>query len=415
VNSDKLLKALVADLKEFEKEFKNYVSDVLKNPLNIINIPFMPFNPVAQIINSLSKGTDLTEVYNRLNYIQKEIDDLKNRVVELAKRIEKIPGEVIKILYTNQIIEAIEKYKDTSVNFNTILSTLNLEAATEQCRQDFEDVHSTFSNNLIRQHDYTDHFLNIPFIIGCMNIHISTLSMLGKEPIYIKHFVKKYHQQIEKILNDDSAISLKKYLNNLISIQALNIIQLKSLYTFIFNISSEEGMDEIGKKLNPAEPIDYSLEGVVKKVDYTLLEYYTTEKLNTLKDLIENPNFHISLELLPKKLEKLIVENGTFSFYGTYGLKPANFETTVNLHQFEVLIKPRAHTLWHASNKQRNVDFIYPNENQTLIESYVQKNIVDGENLVNVGIILLDGLKELEKIDEIINTCDELIAMKKII
>lgn len=416
LNSEKLIKALTTDLQVFGKEIENYFSDVLKNPLNIINIPFMPFNPVAQIISGLFNKTDLSVVYNRLNYLQGEIDTLKKRVEELVKMVHELPEIIINRMYSQQILLGIEKYKKTCNKFNENLSKgVSLEVVQNDFSDDFKNIHNTFYDNLLFYETKPEEFYKIPFIISCMNIHISTLSMSGKSPSYIGSIVKEYRNEVNKILNDSSVSSIKNQIESLVAIQVQNIINLKSLYTYIFKIEYEESMESYGKKLpphfDPAEYPSWELSGTIKKMDYNFVEYYESDKINSLKELFDNPIITFSPELLPKKLEKVINQNGTFVYSGTYG-KPTTFTTTIQLGDFEVLIKPSINSVWIASGKQKGVEFIYPPENVAFIDSIIQKNINDGEKLVNAGIILLDGLKELEKIDEIIKTCDELIAVK---
>jgi hypothetical protein len=425
---NRIFVAFGSDMQKIGKEIETYVSNALKNPLSILNIPFMPFNPISKLINNLFNGTDLTEVYSRLNEIQKGILELKNLSEKIIQEIAQLPGktaeEVEKKLYIGEIDITIQSFNVNSKGFADEVNKSGIQKAREFYSPWLNPLIIKFLENIIRYKKYEIEYAALPNVINCMAMHISCISMAGGPRSLIKSTLEEvYKPWIKRVVDDTSPNSLTQKIDFLKAEQEKNIHYVRSLYNLTFTVDSEHGIyfyrdvpDEtpppgMQPKFVPGKPVyfftggstNYGISGKVKKNDYVLVELYDDEKINNLKPLVERnilPSYYF-----PKLVVKKTISEEPFNLVGNTDQQPPVLTTEFVRDEFETHYAINPYTIWSICKQTLNVESDpYPhffNTNEFITKS--GSLLAVGESLINHGLLLSEGKQALERIDEIIN------------
>lgn len=413
----KLLKALTSDIQKIAKQIESYVTNAFKNPLNILNIPFMPFNPVAKLLNNLFNGTDLSEVYFRLNEIQKGIIELKKLSEQILQEVADIPDEVKKKLYLGEINPTIETFKEYSNAYGTLANTKGVDVAIEAYSNDLNSLIKDFSINIHKYFEFETKYFALPFVVNVMDMHISCITMAkGKfAPALIIEVIEKYKKWIKNVVDDRTPDSLFRKIESLQNEIKSNVSYIKLLYGISFKITSESFLEDIGKPPphDPAEVAEYSIGGIAKKYDYILHEVIDIEKNQNLKEIIDRGILDSSC--LPKIVEKKLLGEEAFFLEGNSGnknkppVKIPNFTTIINSEQTEIELTYSPLQIWSLSNKSLTETEVYPLVDKNKYIDACEKLKSFGEIVINLCILMYIGQTALERIEEITKTANDLL------
>ncbi|MBK9794668.1 MAG: hypothetical protein IPP60_16610 [Sphingobacteriales bacterium] len=196
---DLFANALKTDIQKIAKEIEKYITNALKNPLNILNIPFMPFNPVAKLLNNLFNGTDLSEVYARLNEIQKGIINLTNLVKEIKDDVKAIPEKVAAYNASLELENVIQKFEINSQSYSEELNSNN-QGNLDKLKVEFKNLADEMLDKIINYSSLNKSYPHVPFVLACMDIHLSSLAIAGEIPSRIKAILEKNTDHGFKIL-----------------------------------------------------------------------------------------------------------------------------------------------------------------------------------------------------------------------
>lgn len=390
---NRLAQALSSDIQKIAKEVESYITNSLKNPLNILNIPFMPFNPVAQLINNLFKGTDLTEVYSRLNEIQKGIINLTKMVGDLQKDIYAIPERNAAFEAKLNLENDFEQFGINCQAYYKELAKGNKENV-DKLKQDFSKLSEKLLSNIIDYSKLNNSYTYAPIIIACMDIHLTCLVIAEEIPSKIEAILElKYKPWFEKILNDKtSENSLHNKLLSLRDKHNNNKLSIPPLYTIQFKFS----------KVSSAGFLNTTVHGIVKKFDYSSTQLFDQSKIDSLKPLIDKEI--IFEDDFPELISENIVEQSDIDMrlQGTY------FDVDLKFETFEVKHKFLPIHVWNWCAKSLNVDSIpFPITTGPAYNTLKTELVDIGESIVRHGAYVYNCQLALEKIEEVIKTLNE--------
>jgi len=334
-------------------------------------------------------------------------------VGDLQKDIYAIPERNAAFEAIIELSNDIQQFAILTKSYNEELSKKN-EANINLLKSDFKELAKNMVHNFINYSSLHKTYPNAPYVIACMNIHLSCLAIAGEIPSKIKAILElQYRPWFEQILIEDtSKITLSSIILDLQKKQLSNKLSIYPLYSLIFKIQTYEkilnqygdwGMDQ------------QIIEGEVKKIDYSLTKIFDDKKLSELQPLVERNIISQSdfPELIVEKLletEKfpgdLIKDLGTNESIKNYIFKvylPVKLESS----EIKIILSP--YEIYQICENKLNYESKpYPQYIPTLI-SKTQKDINEiGESIIRHGNIKYNCQLSIEKIDEMIQTIDTL-------
>jgi hypothetical protein len=418
---EQIFAALGSDVQKVAKEVERYISDVFKNPLAALNIPFLPHNPVAGLLNSVFTKTDLSEVYYRLNEIQRGVLQIKSLCEKIIQDLANLPEQtaelVQKRLYHGEINTTISTFNAYSRGYAIELTKNGLDKARELYSKDLSDLCLEFTKSINRYFQVELQYTALPFVLNCMDMHLSCLTMAGKPPSLIIGVLTEpnsYRDWIRRVVNDGSASSLKGKLAELEEHQRGNILYFKQLYRLSFMLDGADGFDDIGKPTVPGEPNFYNLSGVVRKHDYSLIEVYDPKKIKSLEALLESGI--ISSNWYPRLVHAKVVKEAPFVLGGTSGGRqngPEKFKVPFALDETETSYDINTLNIWSFCNHKLNYESdLYPKIDSVYFEAKQRALAVVGEDIFSYSMMLVKGQQALKQIDEIVDRCNQVLNLE---
>ncbi|MDN3676901.1 hypothetical protein QWY90_06215 [Flavobacterium paronense] len=416
--TQRFIKALSSDLQKIAKEIESYINNTLKNPISILNIPFMPTNPIAKILNNLYNGTDLSEVYYRLNEIQKEIVNLTKLVNELVADVYAIPEKVAAYDATISLNTTLKQFEIYYKPYCDMLSTNDYHTTADRYKEKFEKLSDKFLDDIINFSSINNTYPFASFVISCMNVHLSCLALAGEDPSIIKSILElQYKPWFTKILNDDSDTSISKILSKLKEKQNSNKMSIPPLYTIQFKFNSlQQEREYIGDIYTDF----WNIKGEIQKFDYSLVKLLDKTKIDSLEFLISRGI--ISEVDLPMLINEILVEKVTFSQkaktgstgsnrpgdVGFYFAEPDKLEIPIHLESYEAKLSLYPTNMWLLCAKRIDVWCPpFPSNNITSY-NYLKEDLVNvGESIIRHATFIYNCQLAIEKIDEVVKTIDE--------
>jgi len=409
------LNALTSDTQKIAKEIEKYLTNALKNPLAILNIPFMPFNPIAQLINNLFNGTDLSEVYRRLNEIQKEIIELKTLSNKILNDINTIPKKTLDKLYTDSINFSLSNFNDYCNAYYIVMEKKGHPSALLQFSNNFISIAETINHDVYQFFSVEDNqkYPYIPFVINCMQLHISCISLSGQSPALIISIIKKYQNWLKKVVNDqsDDSLNMTLYGNSvekqgLVKMQKDSKLFIKNLYSLVFSLSWIEIIKPPADMILEL-PTLLSLRGSVKKQTYELIDIFSQNKFDNINQLVDLEL--LSVQDLPQIVQHKVIEEANFEIIkdDLHNKQPINLN--IKLESGEIQVNISSMQIWELCNRQIN------NPSQSYspflphLDYVTNKILTGGESIINHATLLMKAKMALKNIDEIIIKSNELL------
>lgn len=401
----RIFTSLASDVQKVAKEVETYVTNAIKNPLAILNVPFTPFNPVAQLINNIFKQTDLSEVYYRLNEIQKGILELKSLSQKIIDDVHAIPQKTLDKLYTDAINFSLDNFKDYSEAYHIHLQAKGLQSAQDEFKNNFISIGETINENTFKFFSVDDNkkYPFIPFVVNCMQLHVSCVTLSGQSPALIIAIIKKYQSWLNSVLNDFSSTALRNKILELQKLQKDNKNYIKHLYSLHFTLSSQQFTRVVDA---PELPPLLKIQGKVRKQIYELVETISVEKVDSLTALQ-----NVSKVDFPEIVKVRVIGEDAFDLSGVaYPLEYAPSATmSITFAEGETSISVKSTEIWDLCSKKINSESPPFSPLWSQFKPVSEDILTCGESIINHSFLMLSAKNALQNIDEIVSHCNDLL------